>query len=337
MKAARLYGIGDIRIEDIPPPGRVTGDEVLLKVLAAGICGSDVHNYRTGQWFSRLPVTPGHEFCAEVIAVGDAVRHFRPGDRVAADSRANCGQCDMCTSGHGNLCRSMGFVGEVCDGGFAEFAVLEERRLLALPADLAPELAVLSEPIGVALRVIHQLQAPSGAVVAVAGGGTIGGLVAFLLHEVFHHRVILFEKSDARRQLLARATTFESCPLDAVVLGQLNQGEDICYWVEATGSAAVLEQLIQRAGPASRIALVGLFGKEVSLDVNRLVEAEIQLVGCSVFCDEQQEAIRLLPCIAEKLRPLVGAPVALDALPEMFRLLCAGQVDALKTVIKPGV
>lgn len=337
MKAARLYGIEDIRIDEVPTPVHASNHEVVLKVLAAGICGSDLHNFRTGQWFSHLPVTPGHEFCAEVVAVGERVSRFAPGDWVAADSRANCGECDMCTAGHGNLCRTMGFVGEVCDGGFAEYAVLDEKRLLRLPKGIAPELLVLSEPLGVALRVINQLQAPAGATVAVAGGGTIGGLVTFLLHEVFHHPVILFEKNDMRKQLLHHATQFTAGELDADQLYQLTHGQDLCYWVEATGSGAVLQEMIRLAGPASRIALVGLFKGDVALDANRLVEAEIKLVGCSVFCDEQAEAIRLLPEIAEKLRPLISHPIALDDIPDAYQQLCAGKVNALKVVIKPGV
>lgn len=337
MKAARLYGIQDIRVEEVSLPAQPDNDEVQLKVLAAGICGSDLHNFKTGQWFANLPVTPGHEFCAEVISVGKSVRLFQPGDWVAADSRANCGECDFCKAGRGNLCRSMGFVGEVCDGGFAEYALLPEKRLHLLPKDIAPEISVLSEPLGVALRVIKQLNAPEGATVAVTGGGTIGGLVTLLLREVFHHPVILFEKNESRKALLRQITDFMDGVFDREALKTISGQTDICYWAEATGSGTVLQSIVGLAGNGSRIALVGLFHGDVALNVNRLVEAEIQIVGSSVFCDEQEEAIRLLPKIADKLKPLVSIPVSIDEIPAAYQRLCEGKVTELKTVIKPAV
>ena len=120
MRAARLYGVGDLRIETIPEPASPTGADVLIKVLAAGICGSDLHNFKTGQWLSRVPSTPGHELVGEILAVGTEVRKLKTGDHVVADSRVACGMCPACRRGSPNLCQKLGFVGEVCDGGFAE-------------------------------------------------------------------------------------------------------------------------------------------------------------------------------------------------------------------------
>ena len=99
MRAVRLYGVGDLRVEEVPRPAAPSGSDVLLKVLAAGICGSDLHNFRTGQWISRAPSTPGHELAGEVLAVGTSVAGFAPGDRVVADSRFWCGACPACVSG----------------------------------------------------------------------------------------------------------------------------------------------------------------------------------------------------------------------------------------------
>lgn len=160
MKAARFYGVGDLRIEDIAPPSALPDDAVRVRVLAAGICGSDLHNFRTGQWIGPLPVTPGHEFCGEVLAIGSAVSRFAVGDRVVADSRVGCGHCAACQSGRHNLCSSLGFVGEVCDGGFAEQVQLPASRLLRVPDTLPAAIAALSEPLGVALRVVNQLNPP---------------------------------------------------------------------------------------------------------------------------------------------------------------------------------
>src|ERR1700754_5082125 len=113
MRAARLYDVGDLRVEEVPAPPAPRGDEVLIRVSAAGICGSDLHNFRTGQWMSRRPSTPGHELTGEIAAVGDKVTRFRVGDRVVADSRFWCGECVQCRAGFRHLCEKLGYVGEV--------------------------------------------------------------------------------------------------------------------------------------------------------------------------------------------------------------------------------
>src|SRR5262245_50530419 len=129
MRAVRLYSAGDIRVEEIDPPGAPQDGWVRLKVAAAGICGSDLHNFRTGQWITRSPSVAGHEFAGEITDVGGGVEGFGIGDCVVADSRFWCGTCDACKAGRTNVCRSLGFVGEVCDGGFAEFTELPARLI----------------------------------------------------------------------------------------------------------------------------------------------------------------------------------------------------------------
>jgi (R,R)-butanediol dehydrogenase/meso-butanediol dehydrogenase/diacetyl reductase len=321
MKAIRLYGVGDIRVEDVPPP-RPGPLEVRLKVLAAGICGSDVHNLRTGQWISRTPSIPGHEFCAEVLECGDGVRDFIPGDRVVADSRVWCGNCPACERGDLNLCDHLGFVGEVCDGGFAEQTVLPARSLIKVCSDLPAAIAALSEPLGVALRAVNQLSAGPPDTVRVTGGGTIGGLAALLLHVVKGCRVQLIEPNAERYRLISRIVP-------------LAEPGEFRLAVEATGIASVLNALVNTLTPGGRIASVGIFHGDVTLNVNRLVERELTLVGCSVFRDEQRQAIRLLPALRTSLMTISSPPIGLDEVPAAFDTLLAGKSPYLKTLITP--
>lgn len=321
MKAVRLSGIEQLNVADVPTPVLAPG-QVQIRVLAAGICGSDLHNYRTGKWFAHLPVTPGHELMGEVVACAPDVSDFRPGDRVVADSRVWCGACPACARQHFNLCENLGFVGEVCDGGFAEQTLLPAQGLLRVTDDLPPQIAVLSEPLGVALRVVNQLQLTPGAQVRVAGGGTIGGLVTLLLHEVAQCRVQLVEPNAERYQRLANLVPLQPPgPFD--------------FAVEATGINAVLSQLVEAISSGGRIALVGLFHHSADFDMNRLVEREIILVGCSVFRDEQRQALALLPQLADKLATLVAPAIRLDDVPDIYPHLIAGRSPWLKTVITP--
>jgi (R,R)-butanediol dehydrogenase / meso-butanediol dehydrogenase / diacetyl reductase len=330
MRAVRFHGIGKLTVEDIAPPSPPGAGEVHLKVLAAGICGSDLHNFKTGQWIAHLPVTPGHEFTAEVMAVGAGVADFAAGDRVIADSRAPCGQCEQCAAGRANLCVKLGYVGEVCDGGFAEEVVLPARGLLKVDASIPPQVAALSEPLAVALHAIKRAAPVPGKLVLVAGAGPVGGLACLLLKHLGFGPVLFAERNPARRALVADVTGAVPVELDAVWIGQ-----PFDCTIEATGVPAVLDKLIALAGPAARIALVGIPGGAASINAIAVVERELELKGCSAFRDELPEATRLLKELEAPLARLVEEPIGLDAVPAAYRRLIDGGSARLKTIIRP--
>lgn len=335
MKALRFYGMGDIKLEDIPLPGHVPDGYVRLKVLAAGVCGSDIHNLKTGQWISKIPVTPGHEFCARITEIGLSVVGFSVGDRVVVDSRASCGACDYCISGAGNLCRKMGFVGEVCDGGFAEQSLQPIHRLLAVPDSVTDEIAALSEPLGVSLRVLTRLNASPDAPVLIAGGGPIGGLAAILLRELDRRSVYLIERNAARARLLEEVCGVIPVACDSDAIRAAMGGKQPLFCIEATGNAQVMEQLIKSVGSGGRIALVGLTSGQMPLSTNEIVEREIELVGCSVFQDEQRKAIQLLERLSPALHQVIAGPVSLDQILEVYQESDRGASAKLKTIIRP--
>lgn len=332
MRAARLHGIGDIRIETVPDPAPPGAGEVAVRVLAAGICGSDLHNFWTGQWIARLPVTPGHEFAGEVTAVGPGVEGFAPGDRVVADSRVACGTCSACRTGQRNLCTSLGYVGEVCEGGFAEAVVLPAAGLLRVDPAVPPEIAALAEPLGVALHVVRRLAAPAGVPVLVAGCGPIGGLTALLLAEG-GCTVLVADRNGARQALVAEVAGAVPVALD--VTAAASAGGPIAHAVEATGSTAALSALLPVVANGARIALVGIFHGRLEIDPNLIVERELELFGCAVFRDEQREAVAMLPRLAPRLARFLAPSIGLEALPAAYEALIAGGGRHLKTVVDP--
>jgi (R,R)-butanediol dehydrogenase/meso-butanediol dehydrogenase/diacetyl reductase len=330
MRAVRFHGIGKLTVEDIAPPEAPGAGAVHLKVLAAGICGSDLHNFKTGQWIAHLPVTPGHEFTAEVLAVGAGVSDLAPGDRVVADSRAACGACFQCEAGRANLCLKLGYVGEVCDGGFAEEVVLPARGLLKVDASLPPQVAALSEPLAVALHAIKRAEPVKGKSVLVAGAGPVGGLTCLLLKHLGFGPVLFAERNAARRALVEEVTGAVAVELDAVWIGQ-----PFDCAIEATGVPAVLDKLIALSGPAARIALVGIPSGAASINAIAVVERELELKGCSAFRDELPEAVRLLKDLEAPLSRLVEDPIGLEAVPEAYQRLISGGGTRLKTIIRP--
>ncbi|CAG9298136.1 zinc-dependent alcohol dehydrogenase [Celerinatantimonas diazotrophica] len=324
MKAAQLYGINDIRVEDVSMPQTLDGNEVRLMVDAVGICGSDLHNFQTGQWMDQLPMVPGHEMTGTVIELGQNVQTLSLGDKVVADSRVWCGQCSACQAQRYNHCPSLAFVGESMAGGMSEQVVLKEQQLLKVANNLAADIRVLSEPLGVSLRVVKQLAATPGALVHVAGGGAIGGFAALLLQDIFAHPVQLSEPNQTRFAKLSALMQLSPKP------------RPFHFAIDATGIPMVINQLIEQIEPGGRIALVGLPQHNDSIDILRVVEKEITLVGCSVFDTEQREAIAYLAALQDKLKSLISPPLQLKDVPDTYDKLCRSHVDYLKAVIYPN-
>ncbi len=333
MRAARLHGIGELRIEDVPAPGDPADGWVRCRVTAAGICGSDLHNYRTGMWISRVPSTPGHELAGIVTAMGAGVTGLAEGDAVVADSRIFCGTCPACRAGRHNLCASLGFVGEVCDGGFAEEVVLPARLLHKVDPALDPAVAATAEPLAVALHAVRRLGAGAGDPVLVAGCGPIGGLAALLLRDIGAGPVLIADRNPDRLALVAEVTGAEPVSL----AGDLTGHPAIFHAIEATGSVHALATVIDRVAAGARIALVGIFHGRLDIDPNLIVERELSLEGCSAFVGELPEAIAMLPRLAPSIRRLIDAEIAIEAIPEAYRRLLAGEAKGLKTIVRPDL
>ncbi|CDX44419.1 Alcohol dehydrogenase [Mesorhizobium sp. ORS 3359] len=333
MKAARLHGPGDLRVEDVAAPGAPEAGWVKLNVDAAGICGSDLHNFRTGQWISRAPSTAGHELTGTVVAVGAGVDTVAVGDRVVADSRFWCGECAQCRAGRRHLCASLGFVGEICDGGFAEETVLPARLLHVIDAALDERVAAMAEPLAVALHAVRRLPKTAGSVLVV-GCGTIGGLTALLLSRTFPGRVLIADRNKARCERVARVTGATIVDLDREAIAAATTDAPLLAAVEATGSIAALNQLLGVLGSGATVALVGIFHGRLDINPNMLVEREIGLLGCHAFADELPDAIGMLAELSGPLISLIDREIGLDDIPAAYERLLAGQGDGLKTIIR---
>ncbi|WEK04931.1 MAG: alcohol dehydrogenase catalytic domain-containing protein [Candidatus Devosia phytovorans] len=334
MKAVRLHGVRDLRFEEVDAPPSPGPGEILLDVEAAGICGSDLHNFSTGQWISRSPSIAGHEFCGRVAAVGQGVSGFARGDAVVADSRYWCGECENCRAGDRNACVSLGFVGEVCDGGFAEQVLLPARLVLRRPDDLPANLAAMSEPLAVALHALGKLAVEPGAPVLVVGCGTIGGLCALALSRRHDRPILLADRNFERAAAVAEATSGRVVALDKQAIADALDGEAIRFAIDATGSIAALQQTIELMGANSRLVLVGISHGKLDLDPNVLVEREIALLGSHAFKDELPDAIAMAGELSDVLPQFINGTVRLEEVPDAFQRLLTGQAKGLKTIIE---
>ncbi|MCM5554294.1 zinc-binding dehydrogenase [Pleomorphomonas sp. NRK KF1] len=336
MKAVRLYAAGDLRVEDIAPPPAPKSEEVRIAVTAAGICGSDLHNFRTGPWISRSPSVAGHEFAGTVRVLGEGVVGLSVGDAVVADSRVTCGVCAACRGGRPNVCEKLGFVGEACDGGFAEEVVLPATLLVKAPAEVEAAALAMAEPLAVALHAVKRLAVPAGSPVLIAGCGPIGGLAALVLAERNDGPLLVADRNADRAARVAEVTGARVVDLTADAVSAALGGASLLAVLDATGSPAVIDGLLDLVSPGGTLALVGIGHGSLAVDPVRLVEREIALAGCHAFTTELPEAVALMPKLESRLLALIDETIHLADVPAAYERLLAGRSVGLKTIIKPG-
>lgn len=329
MKAVRLHAVGDLRVEEIDDPGAPQADHVRVRIAAAGICGSDLHNFRTGCWMSRAPSTPGHEFVGRVEAIGPAVTGLVVGDRVVADSRVACGRCPACRIGREQFCAHLGFVGEVNDGGFAAFTLQRERQLRRVGDEAAPDAAAAqAEPLAVALHAVNRLAAEASDTVLVLGAGPIGALVALVLRHRGVGQVWIADRNSARRNRVAAVTGASPFDPEAPPAG-VHPGAV----VDATGSAGALDIALGAVAAGGRLVLVGLYDGAPATDLNAIVERGLTVVGCAAYHDELDEAVALLSPLAGALSALAEPVAPLEAAPRLYAELVSGRTGKIKALI----
>jgi L-iditol 2-dehydrogenase len=277
-------GPGNLELREIPEPAPGPG-EVVVRVAATGICGSDLH-IQDDEYKVVPPVVIGHETAGTVAAVGAGVTAWKPGDHVTSQTTiSTCGRCELCRSGRTNLCPERRFLGGHVHGGFAEYFVVPERNLLRVPEQVSLEAAALTEPLACCVHGVLEVAEPApDSIVVVSGPGPIGLLCAQLARTAGASVIILGTPADTTRFALARRLGFEylvdvqeTDPVAAVEAITGGKGADLC--IEAAGAAASLDQCLRLAPRGGRVLQIGLYGRPVPVAVDTLVLKELQLLG----------------------------------------------------------
>jgi len=249
--AARLHGPRDIRIERLPHPGKPGPDDVLLRVVATGICGSDLHTFadgRIGDTVLQSPLVLGHEFAGVIEQVGANVMELRAGIRVAVDPAHPCHHCDMCLHGHPNLCRRLHFCGLYPDNGsLRELMVVPATTCFPVPDSISDDAAAALEPLGVALHAIDLAKIKPGDRVAILGAGPIGLLLVQVAKLAGASEVLI---RDPLAWRVALATRFGARPLPVRA--------EVDVAIEAAWGGNAIEQAIELTRPGGRVVLVGI-------------------------------------------------------------------------------
>ncbi len=283
MQALVLHTIGDLRLERVPVPEPREG-EALVRVAAAGVCGSDLPRvYEDGTY--RFPLIPGHELAGVVEqVVGSGPRHV--GERVTIKPLIPCRQCAYCEIGAYGQCIAYDYLGSRSDGGFAEYVRAPQTNLIPLPDGVDLEEAALTEPAAVALHAIRQGDPEPGDTVVVLGAGPIGLLVAQWARLTGAGRVLLVDIDACKLRVVEEMSlgdainARESDPVAVVSEATAGRGADLV--IEAAGASVTYEQALRMARPLGRVVFMGNPAGDVTLPqatVSQILRKELTIRG----------------------------------------------------------
>ncbi|ERK73542.1 putative chlorophyll synthesis pathway protein BchC [Leifsonia aquatica ATCC 14665] len=313
MRTSVLTGQRALAIEDRRVPSPAKG-EVLVKVAAVGVCGSDVHYFRHGRIGDFVvdgPLVLGHELSGSIVAVGDEVDPARVGQRVAIEPQKPCHVCDQCLAGRYNLCPHMEFYATPpIDGAFTGYVTIESIFAHAVPDNVSDEAAALLEPLSVAITTMRKAHIVPGSRVLIAGAGPIGIICAQTARAFGAAEVIVSDPvSERRERALAYGATRT---IDPAAEDVANIGLDVDAFIDASGAPRAVFSGIQAVRPAGYAVLVGLGNPEMNLPIEHIQNKEVWVTGIFRYTDTWPTGIHLVSSGQVDLDSLVTGRFDLD-------------------------
>lgn len=300
VKSAVFYGKGDVRVTDMPMP-ELGPHDVLIKVMACGICGTDVHIFEgdKGAADTTPPVILGHEFSGVVEKTGAAVQYVRPGERVCVDPNQLCGRCAYCRDGIGHFCEAMTGIGTTTNGGFAQYCAVNESQVHRLADSTTFEEGAMTEPLACCLHGIDLCELSPGSSVAVIGGGMIGLLMVQLARLSGVACIVLIEPVESKRELgLRLGADFAVDPFqeDAARVLASRGVSRLDAVIECAGLPATIEQAVSLAGKRSVVMMFGLTKPDDTITVRpfELFQKEVVLKASFINPYTQRRALDLI-------------------------------------------
>lgn len=348
MRAALYRGPGDVEVVDVPEPRSPGPGELTLRVVRAGMCGTDAGEFTHAPSFVPLterhpasghvgPTVLGHEFIGEVVAVGPDVSARHLGERVAAGAGVWCGRCSWCRAGRTNLCERYYTLGLHTHGGFAERVNVTSAMCHPIPDGVTDDLAALAQPMAVAMHGVRRAGDLVGRSVVVVGAGGIGAFIVSAVVSGGASPVIAVDldprKLDTATRLGAHVTLDPHSDDAAARIAELTGGGAEVV-LESSGARAGLELALMSVRRGGRIVLVGLFPGETPLPLFAVALAELELVTTLAHvCDEDLPAA-LQVLATQDLAPVIDRVIDLeDVVARGLEPLARGEVNG-KVVVR---
>lgn len=344
MKSLLLSEYNHLDVVDTPQPSP-DPDEVLIRVEACGICGSDVHGYDGGSGRRIPPIVMGHEAAGVVAALGAEVKDLAVGDRVTFDSTVYCGKCEYCARSEVNLCNNREVVGVSCGdyrraGAFAEFIAVPRRIVYTLPDSIPFEEAAMLEAVSVALHAVRISPDPVGKTALVIGAGMIGLLTLQAAKAAGCSRVFISDVDETRLELAKKIGAEEalhaSGPELLTEIMQRTGGKGVDLVLEAVGRTETIASAIDCVRKGGTVTLIGNITPEVTIHLQKVVSRQIRLQGSCASSGEYPEAIELMATGKIQVKPLITAVASLEEGPRWFERLHSREPNLMKVVLTPS-
>jgi len=345
MKALLLSEYSRLEVADLPLP-EIAQDELLVKVAACGICGSDVHGYDGSSGRRIPPLVMGHEAAGLVAATGADVTRFKSGDRVTFDSTVYCGACEFCVSGAVNLCDNRQVVGVSCAefrraGAFAEYVAVPERIVYPLPDTLSYTEAAMLEAVSVAIHAVAVTELTGGETALVVGAGMIGLLTLQAAKSAGCRTVYVADVDETRLKLAANlgadATILASGSSMVDEVLRLTGGRGVDVVLEAVGRNETIAASIDAVRKGGTVTLIGNITPQVNLPLQKVVSRQIRLQGSCASSGEYPQAIELVSSGRIKVAPLITAVASLEDGAGWFARLHSREPNLMKIVLDPRI
>ena len=342
MRAAFLTGIRQLEIREVPEPGLAGRRDVLLRVGAVGVCGSDLHYYTAGRIGSQAVAYPervGHECAGTVMAVGDAVIALEPGQRVAVDPLITCGLCDQCRAGRRHTCRNQSFLGSPgqAPGALAEVLVIPADCCYSIPHSMNMAEAAMVEPFSIGLYAQRLAGVASGAKLAILGAGPIGLSVLLACRTIGECRAYVTDPVDERLEAARRCgAAWAGNPRATDVIAAINKLEPsgVDFVFECAGQQETLDQATEILRPGGMLLIVGIpeFDR-VSFPIHTLRRKELSIHNVRRQAGCTSAAIDLIASGAVRVDPLVTHHFPLAKAREAFDLVADYRDGVVKAMI----
>lgn len=337
MKAIKFDEPWNVACVEVEKPEPKSG-EALIRIVTAGICGSDIGAFRGTNGLVSYPRIIGHELAGVVEAIPDTNKNgIRVGDRVVIDPYIYCGDCYPCRIGRTNCCRDLRVLGVHVDGGMAEYFTHPADLLVKIPDTMTWEEAAMAEPLTISLHGIHRGSCKAGEYCAIIGAGPIG-LVAGMVAQAYGAHAILLDLVDERLEF-AKSVGIEyvinSGKEDAVErIAEITNGEMAQQVMECSGANPAIRSTLDYVSNAGRITLTGWPKKETSLPTDMITKKEVDIRGARTSAGEFEEALELIHSKRVDMNRILTKVITMDEAPETIIDIEKNPGNYMKVVVR---
>jgi len=336
MKAIQAVKPGDVRLAEVEKPRIACPTDVVVRVKAAGICGSDIHIAHGTNPYATYPRILGHEVAGVVEEIGSGVTTLKPGDRVVLEPIVYCGECYACKKGRQNVCRSLQVRGVHLDGGFADYLISDEKFLHRFPQELTYEQAALIEPYTIGAQSNWRASTQAGDIVLIHGAGPIGLIICdvakskgaiCIVSELNEHRLDMAKDFGADYIINPSKESLK----DTVMEITEGMGPNIIF--EATGIPSLLTEAVELVSVAGTVVPLSFGSKPTPINFQQVNKKEVTIVGTRLQCDKFPTVIASLKERVNKIDKLITHTFPAEKYEVAFNTFIDKNSDSCKVVL----